>query len=154
MNIEDKIGKFLCDSNISISIAESLTGGLVCGRIVNYPGISKVFKEGVVAYSVESKIRRLNVSPETIELYTDVSEETAIEMAKGIALISGSRIGVSTTGNAGPEGDPVGLVYIGIYIDGRTSTYKSYIDGNRQEIRNKVVDIVLDKLFEKIKGIE
>ncbi len=150
--MENKIGQILCEKNLTISIAESLTGGLLCGKLVNYPGISKVLIEGIVSYSIESKISRLKVKKETIEKYTDVSYNTAIEMAKGIAETSGSDIGISTTGIAGPGGEPLGLVFIGFYIKGKLDYLKLNLDGQRQEIRNKVVDIALEELYKKIKA--
>lgn len=150
MILEEKIGKLLCEKDITISIAESLTGGLLCGKLVNYPGISKVLIEGIVSYSIESKIKRLGVKKETLEKFTDVSSEVAIEMAKGIAKTSKSDISVSTTGNAGPAGYPLGLVYIGFYIKGETSFVKLNLTGDRQTIRNKVVEIALNNLYEKL----
>lgn len=150
MCIEDKIGNLLCEKNYKISIAESLTGGLLCGRVVNYPGISKVLVEGIVSYSVDSKIQRLGVKKETIERFTDVSSEVAIEMAVGVSKEFQSNIGISTTGNAGPTGDPVGLVYIGFYVNGETSFIKLNLDGDRQAIRNKTVEIALNNLYEKM----
>ena len=115
-NVEDKTAQVLLEKNLTIAVAESLTGGLVCSRLVSYPGISKSFLEGFVTYSNESKVRTLKVKKETLEKYGAVSEETAREMAYGAALVSGADIGVSTTGIAGPDGGspekPVGLVYI------------------------------------------
>ncbi|KMT23128.1 CinA family protein [Clostridium cylindrosporum] len=154
MGIENDIGKVLCDKNKTISIAESLTGGLLCGKLVNFPGISKVLLEGVVSYSIESKIKRLGVKSKTIEEFSDVSSETAIEMARGIAKTSGSNIGISTTGVAGPSGEPLGLVYIGFYIDGDSSFIEKKFSGERQEIRNKAVEASLKALYDKIKGID
>ena len=150
--MENKIGKILCEKKITISVAESLTGGLLCAKLINYPGISNVLIEGIVSYSIESKISRLKVKRETIEKYTDVSYNTAIEMAKGICETSGSDIGISTTGIAGPSGEPLGLVFIGFCIKGKVDYVKLNLKGNRQEIRNKVVDIALEELYKKIKA--
>lgn len=150
MNIEEKIGELLCEKKLTISLAESLTGGLLCGKLINYPGISKVLLEGIVSYSIEAKINRLGVKAETIEKYTDVSSQVAIEMAKGVAEFSKSDIGISTTGIAGPTGSPLGLVYIGFYIKGEISFLTLNLKGNRQFIRNQVVDIALNALYEKL----
>lgn len=150
MIIEEKIGKLLCEKNITISLAESLTGGLLCGKLVNYPGISNVLIEGIVSYSIESKMQRLGVNKKTIEEYTDVSKETAMEMAMGAVKTSGSDIGVSTTGIAGPSGEPLGLVFVGFCINGESSYLKLNLSGTRQEIRNEVVDIALNTLYEKL----
>lgn len=151
MNIEDKVGEILCDNNITISTAESLTGGLLCGKLVNYPGISKVLIEGIISYSIESKIKILGVSKDTIRKYTDVSIETAKEMAIGVSKLSGSNIAIATTGNAGPSGDPVGLAFIGFYINGDVSCVQLNLIGDRQEIRNEVVDTALNTLYDKLK---
>ena len=150
--MENKIGKILCEKKITISLAESLTGGLLCAKLINYPGISNVLIEGIVSYSIESKISRLKVKRETIEKYTDVSYNTAIEMAKGVCETSGSDIGISTTGIAGPSGEPLGLVFIGFCIKGEVDYVKLNLKGNRQEIRNKVVDIALEELYKNIKA--
>ena len=137
------IGKVLLENKITVSTAESCTGGLLAGTLINYPGISSSFLEGVVTYTNESKIKRLGVKADILEKFGAVSHETAGEMAKGIALISGSNIGISTTGIAGPSGGteekPVGLVYIGVYIDGKLTTKELRLSGNRERIRNRAV---------------
>lgn len=104
VTLEEVIGKMLVDNNITISTVESCTGGLLAGRIVNYPGISSVFNEGMITYSNEAKIKRVKVKKETLEKYGAVSSQTAAEMAEGIAKVTGSNIGISTTGIAGPAG--------------------------------------------------
>lgn len=121
--LESIVGNILINNKLTISIAESCTGGLLCGRLVNYPGISQCLIEGIVTYSNDSKMRRIEVKKETLENFGAVSEETAIEMATGVAKAADSDIGISTTGIAGPDGGsvekPVGLVYIGLYIKGK-----------------------------------
>lgn len=116
-SLEDVLGAMLIEKKLTIATAESCTGGLLSGRLINYPGISEVFMEGAVTYSNEAKMNRLGVKKETLESYGAVSSETAAEMAKGIAKTAGTNIGVSTTGVAGPGGGtkekPVGLVYVG-----------------------------------------
>ncbi|HOQ17624.1 MAG TPA: competence/damage-inducible protein A [Defluviitaleaceae bacterium] len=147
-NLEDVFGELLIKHKKSIAVAESCTGGLLAGRLINYPGISAVFKEGVVAYSNEAKIRRLGVSEATLSQYGAVSKETALEMAKGICIKAGTSIGISTTGIAGPGGGsiekPVGLVYAGLCIDGELYSVKFNFTGKRQEIRERTVISVLD----------
>lgn len=149
-SLEYMIGKTLIDKELTISVAESCTGGLVSSTLINYPGISTVFIEGCVTYSNESKINRLGVKKETLDKYGAVSEETAKEMAKGIAKNFNTSIGLSTTGIAGPNGGsiekPVGLVYIGIYINGETIVKKFIFDGDRQEVRLKTTKAILDEL--------
>ena len=109
--------------------------------------------EGAVTYSNDAKIRRLGVKEETLKKYGAVSAETAAEMAEGIAKTSGADIGVSTTGVAGPgpsEGKPEGLVYIGIYINGKKYTKEINLAGKRNEIRERAAYSALDYLRRKL----
>lgn len=145
--IEDVVCKYLMDNNLTVSTVESCTGGMLSSRIINISGISKCFKSGYVTYSNESKIQ-LGVSEDTLQKYGAVSEQTAIEMATACAKKSGSDITISTTGVAGPDGGseekPVGLVYIGLYINGQTYCKKLNIVGNRQRIRRIATSNALD----------
>ena len=138
-NEEEILCKMLVDKKLTISTAESCTGGLVSATLIGYPGISSSFVEGCVTYSNESKISRLGVKKETLEKFGAVSEETAIEMAQGIAKNFGTNIGLSTTGIAGPEGGtkekPVGLVYIGICYKGETQVKRFVFSGKRSRVR-------------------
>ena len=141
ISIQETVGEMLVNKNMTIGVSESCTGGLVSAKLIEYPGISSVFLEGAVTYSNEAKMRTLNVKKDTLEKFGAVSEETAREMAEGIAKRCGSRIGVSTTGIAGPGGGteekPVGLVYIGVFIDGETKVERHVFSGNRSAVRNK-----------------
>lgn len=152
--LEDVLGKFLVENNLTVSTAESCTGGLLGAKLINYPGISSVFLEGAITYSNDAKMRTLGVKEETLKEFGAVSSETAKEMAEGIAKRCGARIGISTTGIAGPGGGtdekPVGLVYIGVYIDGKVSTKKLNLLGNRQQIRNRATQCALDLLRRKL----
>ncbi|EJP6472529.1 competence/damage-inducible protein A [Clostridium botulinum] len=149
-SLEEVVANILIEKNLTIATAESCTGGLLAGKLINFPGISSVFLEGAITYSNESKINRLNVKKETLEKYTAVSKEVALEMAEGIAKSSGTNIGISTTGVAGPGGGtydkPIGLVYIGLYINGKTFVKELNYSGNRQFIRNITVTRALDFL--------
>lgn len=116
-NLETALVKELSAKGLHIAAAESCTGGLVAQRITGVPGASAVFEWGAVTYSNAVKHKVLGVPVETLEKYSAVSEETARAMAKGAREKSGADIGISVTGNAGPEpseGRPVGLVYIGV----------------------------------------
>ena len=104
ISIETIVSKMLIEKNLTISTAESCTGGLVSATLINYPGISSVFMEGCVTYSNESKINRLGVNPNTLKIHGAVSEETAREMAEGIAKNFNTNVAISTTGIAGPGG--------------------------------------------------
>ena len=152
--LEDTVAEMLMKKNMTIAVAESLTGGLLSSALVEHPGISKVFLEGVTAYSNESKIKRLGVLPETLEKFGAVSAETAEEMARGAAKFSGAEIGISTTGIAGPDGGttekPVGTVYIGLCIKGRASAKKLSLAGTRGRIRDRSVYLALDWLRKEL----
>jgi len=154
VSIETIVSEILIEKKLTISTAESCTGGLVSSTLINYPGISSVFIEGCVTYSNESKINRLGVNPSTLEIYGAVSEETAREMAEGIAKNFNTNVAISTTGIAGPGGGtndkPVGLVYIGIYINGKTSVNKYIFQGNRDEIRLSATKNALNDLRLKL----
>ena len=152
--IEMVVGDLLIKNNLKISTAESCTGGMIASRLVSVPGISDVFLEGAVTYANEAKVRTLNVKEETLKKYGAVSEETAREMAEGMAKRTGSDIAVVTTGIAGPGGGteekPVGLVYIGLYYKGEVYVYKNVFNGNRQKVRTKATVTALDMVRRKI----
>lgn len=139
LSIEEVIGKILTERKLKLAVAESCTGGLICNRITNISGSSNYFERGIVCYSNESKIQILGVNPETIQKYGAVSEQTAIEMARGVRNISGADIGISTTGIMGPTGatetKPVGLVYVG-YSDSQREFAKQYNFADNR-VRNK-----------------
>ncbi|UWD47827.1 competence/damage-inducible protein A [Clostridioides difficile] len=148
--LEDAVSKLLVEKNLTIAVAESCTGGLVSSSLINYPGISSVFLEGCVTYSNEAKMKRLGVKKETLEDFGAVSEQTAIEMAEGVAKGLGANIGISTTGVAGPGGGteekPVGLVYTAIYINGKTIVKKNIFNGDRRKIRLRATRDLLNEL--------
>lgn len=148
--IEDVVAKLLIEKKLTISTAESCTGGMIAGTLINYPGISEVFLEGAVTYSNEAKHRRLGVKNETLDKYGAVSEETAREMAIGIANTAGTDVSIVTTGIAGPDGGseekPVGLVYIGVYVQGEVIVQKHIFNGNRSRIRLQATITGLDML--------
>ena len=133
--LENKIGELLLTNKLTISVAESCTGGLLASMITDVSGSSKYFIGGICTYSNESKINILGVNKETIEKYGAVSEETAMEMAEKVRNKFGSDIGISTTGIAGPKGGtglkPVGLVWIG-YSDKNKTFAKKYMFGNNR----------------------
>ena len=128
----------------TIAVAESCTGGMIASRITEVPGSSGAFLCGVCTYSNESKAHFLHVSKDTLEAFGAVSEETALEMARGVRLLSGADIGLSTTGIAGPSGaapgKPVGLVYVALSTANQAKVIslqlgRGYAD-ERQSIRN------------------
>lgn len=149
--IEKKITRILIHKNMSVTTAESCTGGLVAGTLVNADGISEVFKEGYITYSNEAKNKFLGVSEETLATYGAVSRQTAAEMAEGAARAAGADASVVTTGIAGPGGGteekPVGLVYIGCYVKGRTIVKRCFYGGDRQAVRYSAVKEALEILY-------
>lgn len=156
-SLELEVGSELIERDLSIAVAESCTGGILSARLINCPGISQVFMEGCLAYSNAAKMNSLGVKASTLEEYGAVSEETAIEMARGAAAKNGSRVGISTTGIAGPDGGsedkPVGLVYIGLCMDGVEKVKKLTLTGSRERIRNQAALLSLDFLRRELKGI-
>lgn len=123
---------------LTITTAESCTGGMVASSIVNISGASEIFKEGYITYSNEAKERVLGVKHETLEQYKAVSEEVAREMAEGAVNKAGADISVSVTGVAGPSKEddkPVGLVYIGCCYKGITHVKECELSGDRHTIR-------------------
>lgn len=153
--LEEAVIKEVAKKQMTLSIAESCTGGMLSSRIVDCAGASSVFVDGVVSYSNESKEKRLNVKRETLEKYGAVSAETASEMAYGICKMLKTQIGISTTGIAGPDGGtpekPVGLVYIGLCINGETFTKELKLKGNRSKIRARTVAEALAFILEKLR---
>ncbi|MGL6185712.1 MAG: competence/damage-inducible protein A [Clostridium chrysemydis] len=156
--IQFAVAKSLVLKGLTIGSAESCTGGLIAARLIDYPGVSSAFLEGAVTYSNEAKIRTLKVKEETLNSFGAVSEETAKEMAEGIAKRCGSDIGISTTGIAGPGGGteekPVGLVYIGIYVKGKVYAKKHTFTGNREAVRNRACMTALDMVRREILKIK
>lgn len=141
--------KKLLEKNLSISSAESCTGGMFAAALTGISGISKVFDRSLVTYSNEAKMQELGVREETLKAYGAVSEETAREMAEGLYRVSGSDVCISVTGIAGPEGGsaekPVGLVYIGAVYRGKTYCKKIQMRNlNRNWNRNYAVLSMLD----------
>ncbi|MGN0482970.1 MAG: CinA family protein [Lachnospiraceae bacterium] len=154
MAIEERAAELLEKNHLTISTAESCTGGLIAGTLVNVAGISSYFNEGYVTYANAAKEKLLHVSHETLEKYGAVSPQTAEEMARGCAAAAGSNIGIASTGIAGPDGGtaekPVGLVYIGCCLDGDVTVEKHIFNGDRQTVRAQAVEAALQLVVRKI----
>lgn len=140
-SLESVIVKRLAKQNLTISFAESCTGGLLASTIVNVSGSSNVFNESFVTYSNDAKKKYLSVSDKVLEEFGAVSNECSYEMAEGLHKQTGADICVSVTGIAGPTGGtedkPVGLVYFGVYYNGEVKTHRQIFNGNRTVIRNR-----------------
>ena len=136
---------------LTISTAESCTGGMIASKLIEVPGISTNFIEGIVSYSNEAKIKRLKVKKETLEKYGAVSEEVAREMLAGLKTDGG----ISTTGIAGPGGGtkdkPVGLVYIGIKVKDEVKVFRRELKGDRNKIRQRAMMHALYNLLKILK---
>lgn len=142
-DLAEVIVNLLQKKQLKIATAESSTGGLLSSTLVNVPGASSVFLEGVVAYSYESKLNRLNIDKKRLMEFGAVSEEIASDMAVNLAKLTDADITIGITEIAGPNGGsetkPVGLVYMAIYVCGQIHL-KSYIfNGNREKIRQRTV---------------
>jgi len=145
--------KKLQEKNLTLSAAESLTGGLVAASFTEIPGASKVFKGSITAYSDEIKQNVLNVNKETITNFTSISEQVALEMAINVRKIMKSDIGISTTGVAGPEksaGFAPGLVFVAISIGDHNMCQKLEITGDRTKIRNQSVQEILQLTLSRL----
>ncbi len=139
----EKAVNLLKTKGLTVTFAESCTGGLLGKSITDVPGASAVFHGGAITYSNDIKIKVTGVSPDTIDKYTEVSFRCAEEMAAGAARLFGADIGISATGYAGPGGgtdeNPIGTVYTGVYARGKICSYRLYYPGkSRDEIRRAV----------------
>ncbi len=155
--LED-IGNLLRKKDLTVSVAESCTGGLIGSFLTSVPGSSDYFKGGVIAYSNEIKTEILSVSPQTIKKFGAVSRETVREMARGVKELLKTDIGLSSSGIAGPTGGggnkPVGTVALGVDIPQKIITNMVHLEGDRNDIRNlagiRVLEM-LKNLLEEIK---
>ncbi|WP_434311356.1 CinA family protein [Hominifimenecus sp. rT4P-3] len=152
---EEMLVELLKERNFHVTTAESCTGGLIAATIINVSGASAVLDQGLVTYSNEAKERLVCVQRKTLEAYGAVSPETAEEMARGAAASAGAEVGISSTGIAGPDGGtrekPVGLVYLGCFVQGNVKVKKCMFSGNRGEIRRQSVEAALDFALDCLK---
>ncbi|RJP61857.1 MAG: competence/damage-inducible protein A [Ignavibacteriales bacterium] len=155
--LEEVIGRLLKDRSLTLSTAESCTGGLIAHRITNISGSSDYFERGVVTYSNGAKVEILKVNEDTIAEYGAVSAEVAKQMAEGIRAISGTDIGLATTGIMGPTGatetKTVGLVYISVCDENETSVKKFQFGDNRIINKERASQAALEMLRRHLLGI-
>ena len=149
----EELVELLQKHNFTISMAESCTGGLLAACIVSVPDASKVFNQSFVTYTEEAKMKYAHVKKETIDKFSVVSEEVALEMAKGVKLESNSNVGIGLTGYAGPTGDNVGLVCFGLVINNDFYAYEMWFKGSRNEIRAQAVEFIVSEAIEKLEKI-
>ena len=141
--LEKAVVDLLLANNLTVTCAESCTGGLISARLINVPGVSEVYKAGLVTYSNKAKRKFLNVKKSTLEKHGAVSAKTAEEMAKGAAAFTKADVALAVTGIAGPDGGtprkPVGLVYIACSVKEKVTVKEFRFSGNRQKIREATV---------------
>lgn len=150
------IGDLLRDQNLKLAVAESCTGGLIGHLLTNVPGSSDYYVGGIVSYANEVKIHTLGVHQDTLEKHGAVSEETVLEMARGVRLTLHADIGLSVSGIAGPGGwtaeKPVGTVWIGLVAEDTEQARHHILDGDRIEIKEQAarqaLKIVIEYLIE------
>ncbi|HBR03963.1 MAG TPA: competence/damage-inducible protein A [Ruminiclostridium sp.] len=155
--MEEVAVALLKEKEITISVAESCTGGMLASRLVNVPGVSEIFERGFVTYSNKSKIEELSVSKDTLDSFGAVSKETALEMVRGLVRRTGTRAGISITGIAGPGGEtdnkPAGLVYIAISLDRNEMCREFKFIGDRERVRTMSCLNALNMLRKMILGL-
>ena len=157
-SLEEVVGRLLTERGLTISVAESCTGGNLSNLLTNVPGASKYFERGIISYGNVSKVEILNVNEDALNEHGVVSLKVAQQMAEGVRAISGTDIGLSITGIMGPTGattdKPVGLVYIG-FCDEKVCTAKKFVFGeNRIFNKQRTTQAALEMIRRYILGIE
>ena len=149
-NEAQELSELLIANGLTISVAESCTGGSLSHAITRIPGASSYFDCGYITYSNQSKVDMLGVEVQTIKTYGAVSEEVALEMVIGVSNRSHCDVALSITGVAGPTGGttekPVGTVCFGFFCNGKTSTTKKLFSGDRANIVSQSVSYALKQL--------
>ena len=152
--LEQTVVRLLKEKGLTVTTAESCTGGLVAARLINVSGASDVIKSGFITYCDETKHSILGVPTELLESYSAVSEQVAEAMALGGAKAAGADACLSVTGIAGPDGGteekPVGLVYVGCHLGEKTVVREFRMRGNREKIREQAVVQALDLLRRRL----
>jgi nicotinamide-nucleotide amidase len=154
--MDNTLGDLLISKSLTISVAESCTGGLIGHLITSVPGSSEYFMGGIISYSNQAKCDLLGVSPGTLDRYGSVSYQAAREMATGVRERFKSNIGLSVTGIAGPDGGsiekPVGTVFMGISFEKESCSIKYLFRGNRSEIKQQTAETSLDNIKRYLNG--
>lgn len=153
--LEEVIVAIMKERRLTLSVAESCTGGMLASRLISVPGASDVFERGLVTYSNRAKVELLGVREEVIRSYGAVSEECAQAMAEGVRLLSSTDWGLSVTGIAGPTGGtaekPVGLVYIGVASPEESKVFRYQFVGDRDENRRRSTWAALVHLWQHLR---
>ena len=156
--LEETVGKLLKDRGVTISVAESCTGGLISSRLTNVSGSSEYFERGFITYSNGAKVEHLKIDEDLLIKYGAVSLEVARLMAEGVKAVSGTDIGLAATGIMGPLGGtpekPVGMVYIGI-CDDKICTAKEFRFGDDRLLnKDRTSQAALEMLRRNLLGIQ
>ena len=150
--MEEELVKYLTENKLTITTAESCTGGMISSTLVNVPGASWVLNEAYVTYANEAKEKLVGVSHETLEKFGAVSKETAYEMAEGAAKAANADCAIAVTGIAGPDGGtdekPVGTVYAGFFVKGTVYVERYNFTGSRYDVRRQTADKAVSRLYE------
>lgn len=145
--LEKAVEDLLIANKLTVTCAESCTGGMLSARLINVSGVSEVYKAGLVTYSNKAKRKFLGVKKKTLEKHGAVSTRTAEEMAKGAAMATKADVAVALTGIAGPDGGtkdkPVGLVYISCNVQGKVTVREYHFKGNRNKVREAATSAAL-----------
>ena len=152
--IEYQVYELLKKYRITLTTAESATGGMIASTLINVPGISEFFREGYVTYSDAAKVKMIGVNPTIIDNFGVVSKAVAQDMAISAAKTADAVAALSVTGVAGPDGGtsecPVGTMYIGSFLNGRTIVEHHIFEGDRMEVRKAATERALQLLVERI----
>ena len=150
--LEEQVADLLKEKKLKITCAESCTGGLISGRLVNVSGISEYYEAGIVTYANEAKEKFLKVPHEMLEEHGAVSRQVAEAMARGAITFAGADVSIAVTGIAGPGGGtaekPVGLVYMACCIRDEVTVRKHLFSGDRQAVRESTVQEALKLVME------
>jgi nicotinamide-nucleotide amidase len=150
-----QLGAILTDKRLTITTAESCTGGGISFALTDTPGSSAYINRCFVTYSNEAKHAMLDVPLSILKDYGAVSEHTVIEMAKGAAHNAKADVAVSVSGIAGPGGGsvekPVGLVWFAVYFEGELEAHECTFSGNRAQVRTQAIAFALDIIIKKLK---
>ncbi len=153
LDVTKKVHEIFKEKSLTLSVAESCTGGLISHYITTLPGASDFFEAGVVSYSVEAKREILGISPDVISKYGVVSEEVAKEMAEKVRSLTGTDYSLSTTGNLGPEvleRKEKGRIYIAVSKEGQIFSRELRLSGSREVNKEETSLLALKLLIEVI----
>ena len=155
--LEIKVGRLLQQRGLKLSLAESCTGGLISSRITDVPGSSEYFLGGIVSYAYEAKVDLLGVSWDTLKSHGAVSEQTVLEMARGVRKALKTDIAIAVSGIAGPGGatadKPVGTTWIALVADGVEQARHFQFDGDRVQNKESSAEAALQVLLEYLNGM-